>query len=173
MRELQIGDVFILEKGQTVMCAIPEKYVFIDKLLSNKEVRWSIVVGEAYGIKSSINKMRTMLVNSITNSFKSYGVKPDVEAIRNMVWNTKIDIDTSEFLIKDGKFVVVNTAYDGGSDGHDPYPNGHHVFCSRLNDNGTYNENAPIVDFYQSGCFTNMIEGIKPIDKMKKIVNFK
>lgn len=66
-----------------------------------------------------------------------------------------------------GKYIVYKTTYDGGSsgggmNGHDDYPNGHHVFCVKV-------DNPKIkVDFYQSGCFTAMIENIKPIGKAKQ-----
>lgn len=58
-----------------------------------------------------------------------------------------------------GKYIVTKTAFDGGSTGRDAYPNGHHVFCARTDDSTVK------VDFYQSGCFTAMIEDIKPIGK--------
>jgi hypothetical protein len=59
-----------------------------------------------------------------------------------------------------GKYVVLRTAMDGGGTGHgavDVYPDGHHVFCEQLQ--------APHlkVDFYQTGCFTAMIEDIAVI----------
>lgn len=49
-----------------------------------------------------------------------------------------------------GKYVVTKTAFEGGSDGRDPYPNGHHVYAVAV-------EGKHKVDFYQSGCFTAMI----------------
>lgn len=59
-----------------------------------------------------------------------------------------------------GKYVVLRTAMDGGGIGHGPgdtYPDGHHVFCEQLQ--------APHlkVDFYQTGCFTAMIEDIEVV----------
>ena len=42
---------------------------------------------------------------------------------------------------------------------HDVYPDGHHVFCVKADDDKVR------VDFYQSGCFTAMIEDIKPVGK--------
>lgn len=61
-----------------------------------------------------------------------------------------------------GKYVVYKTSIDGGGTGHGPhdvYPDGHHVFCERLDDRSVK------IDFYQSGCFTAMITNIKPIGK--------
>lgn len=59
-----------------------------------------------------------------------------------------------------GTYVVLRTAMDGGGTGHGPgdvYPDGHHVFCEQLT--------APHlrVDFYQTGCFTAMIEDIEVV----------
>jgi hypothetical protein len=59
-----------------------------------------------------------------------------------------------------GRYVVVKAEVGGGGTGHgshDVYPDGHHVWCENLDNS------ALKVDFYQSGCFTAMIEDIKPI----------
>ena len=61
-------------------------------------------------------------------------------------------------------WVVYKTTYDGGGTGHgfgDVYPNGHHVFCEQLHTKRK-------VDFYQNGCFRNMIGDIKPIGKAER-----
>lgn len=68
-----------------------------------------------------------------------------------------------------GKYVVIKTTSDGGGTGHGPndvYPNGHHVFCRKIPNGKSYEDNLKVeheVDFYQSGCFTAMITNIKPI----------
>lgn len=59
-----------------------------------------------------------------------------------------------------GEYLVVQTILDGGGTGHGPndtYPNGHHVFCKRSDNNDV------MIDFYQSGCFNAMITNITPI----------
>jgi len=64
-----------------------------------------------------------------------------------------------------GMYVVYKTCMEGGGTGHGPhdiYPDGHHVFCEKID-----NENIK-VDFYQSGCFTAMIKDIEPVGKAKK-----
>lgn len=71
-----------------------------------------------------------------------------------------------------GKYIVYKTSYNGGNTirthgdfrpiatgNHDTYPDGHHVYCIKADDRDVK------VDFYQSGCFTAMIEDIKPIGK--------
>jgi len=64
-----------------------------------------------------------------------------------------------------GRYVVAKTAFEGGGTGHGPgdiYPDGHHVYCETLT--GLHRK----ISFYQSGCFTNMIEYIKPVGKAKR-----
>jgi hypothetical protein len=63
-----------------------------------------------------------------------------------------------------GKYVVTKTVRDGGGTGHGPgdvYPDGHHVFCASADDGERE------IDFYQTGCFSAMIEDINPIGKAK------
>lgn len=63
-----------------------------------------------------------------------------------------------------GLYAVIETAYDGGTSGRwpspDPYPDGYHVMCQKL-------DSDIRVDFYQTGCFTAMIECIEPIGRAK------
>lgn len=69
-----------------------------------------------------------------------------------------------EFDYLRGKYIVYKTSEDGGGTGHgryDVYPDGHHVFCFKEDDETVQ------VDFYQTGCFTAMIEDIEPIGKAK------
>lgn len=57
-----------------------------------------------------------------------------------------------------GEYVVVKTIVHGGGTGHGPhdvYPDGHHVYCESV-------AGGRKIDFYQTGCFTAMIEDIKP-----------
>jgi len=61
-----------------------------------------------------------------------------------------------------GLFVVVKTSMSGGGMNFDgPYPNGHRVYCEKINDKDIK------VDFYQSGCFIVMIEDIEPIGRIE------
>lgn len=65
-----------------------------------------------------------------------------------------------DYLI--GTYIVIKTCMDGGGTGmgaNDIYPNGHHVYCVKAD-----NEDIK-VDFYQSGCFNGLIENIKSIGK--------
>jgi hypothetical protein len=78
------------------------------------------------------------------------------------------DVFTSP-KIKNGKVkcLAVKTCYSGGSDGHDPYPDGWTVRYIELPKNATDSQNSIVQllekktkSFYQSGCFTDscMIE---------------
>lgn len=73
-----------------------------------------------------------------------------------------IDKELSYFA---GEYIVYKTTYDGGGTGmgpHDVYPDGHHVYAEKANNNKIK------VDFYQSGCFTCMLPDIKPTGKAKR-----
>jgi hypothetical protein len=66
---------------------------------------------------------------------------------------------------KVGEYVVVATEYGGGirgggMNGHDDYPDGHQVFAVPVKGRG------PKVSFYQTGCFTAMLEKPKVVAKM-------
>ena len=64
-----------------------------------------------------------------------------------------------------GRYVVYKTAHDGGGTGmgpHDVYPNGHHVFCEKLEDQ------SQKIDFYQSGSFTAMLPDLKPVGRAQR-----
>lgn len=60
-----------------------------------------------------------------------------------------------------GRYVVYKTSFEGGGTGmwRDVYPDGHHVYCERLDDHSVK------VDFYQSGAFTCVIEHIEPVKR--------
>ena len=76
---------------------------------------------------------------------------------------SKVDIG-GEFAYLAGRYVVYKTTYDGGGTGHGPhdvYPDGHHVFCERIDNRSVK------VDFYQSGAFTAMIKDIEPVGHAK------
>lgn len=59
-----------------------------------------------------------------------------------------------------GKWAVYKTTMDGGGgSSNDEFPSGHHVFCERLlGKDALSSEHRMRVDFYQTGCFTAMIE---------------
>jgi len=74
-----------------------------------------------------------------------------------------ITID-DEFDYLCGEYVVYKTTFDGGGTGHGPhdiYPNGHHVWCEKLDDSKRK------INFYQSGCFIHCNGYFEPVGKAK------
>lgn len=80
--------------------------------------------------------------------------------------------DVFEVTSRKGRFVVVETHFDGGGTGHGPldvYPNGHRVVAKKLKE-GKWDSKGRKLEFYQSGCFTNMIlpKDIDVVGEMKQ-----
>lgn len=78
--------------------------------------------------------------------------------------------DSSWLLEKE--LLVVKTKMDGGSQGHDAFPDGLHVYCVVISDVSDNMKEWIKVDFYQSGCFSAVIEEGKILitDKAEKQV---
>lgn len=71
---------------------------------------------------------------------------------------------------------LVEEAYLGGGSGpcsHDQYPDGWNVKARRLSLDGSHDPNGELIDFYQSGSFTNKIREITVVGKMEKIVKWR
>lgn len=74
--------------------------------------------------------------------------------------NTKPQKYNQRVFLPAGTFVVTATAFDGGGTGHGPhdvYPDGHHVFCKKI-DRDTGKVGTKTYDFYQTGFFCDMIK---------------
>lgn len=74
-------------------------------------------------------------------------------------------------------FVVEETYFGGGGgtgmNRHDTFPDGHQVHARQLTKNGKYKPKGTKIYFYQTGCFTCMIESPKVVGKMTKKLKFK
>jgi len=73
------------------------------------------------------------------------------------------------------KFVVESAKMDGGdTGGRDDYPDGWHVKARRLGENGSYDPDGKMIQFYMSGSFTYMVEleDVEIVGKMKREVKF-
>ena len=69
------------------------------------------------------------------------------------------------------EYVVVRAELEGGGTGHGPhdiFPGGWHITARMLQEDGSYDPKMDVIEFYQSGCFTNMKEEVKIIDKMEQ-----
>ena len=166
---LKEGDVILLEKGMKVYSLIPKMFVYLNRKTSKDLVSQDIVVGKKYENDTDIKQPISNVINNVQDSFGREGFKIDLDKVTSFV-KKNIDEPTSQkFKLKGGEFIVVKTSFEGGSHGggHDDYPDGHRVYCKRLND-GKYDPNGEEVNFYQSGSFTAMIIDIKPIRQMKK-----
>jgi hypothetical protein len=62
-----------------------------------------------------------------------------------------------------GEYRVTRTSYGGGGTGmgpHDVFPDGHRVYAKPVN------ADEPLISFYQTGCFTAMIENPKIVSRV-------
>jgi hypothetical protein len=156
---LKEGDVIYLENGMKVYTEVPEKFVYDNHKKSNKTTHHEAIVGEVITNNTDISEDKRDLVKDLIDAFSfRLGVrlsKPEAQAFIDSKVSTP---RASSFCLDGGEFLVVKTKSEGGGTAmfNDVYPDGHHVFCKKLNADGTY-ENGLEVDFYQSGAFTAMI----------------
>jgi hypothetical protein len=165
---LKEGDVIFLKKGMKVYAQIPEKFVYDNKKKSNAKTSHEAVVGEVLTNDTDISEDKADLVKDIIHDFDfRLGVRISKVEAQAMVDSKVKAPKDSTFCLHGGEFLVVETKREGGGKAmfNDEYPDGHHVFCKKLNADGSYNENGLEVDFYQTGSFTAMIESteISPI----------
>jgi hypothetical protein len=155
---LKEGDVIKLEKGMKVHALIPEKFVYGSSMLSKGLARHVVEVGKVFSTEPDLTRGVHMLSNAIVQSFESQlGLKIKADDAKAFILTQLPAVKKEKFVLDEGEFVVVKTAMEGGSTGHDAYPDGHHVFCKRLNADGSYNDKGTEINFYQSGCFTGTI----------------
>ncbi len=166
---LKEGDVIVLEGGMKVYALIPEMFVYSNRLTSDELVNHDIVVGQVYENNTEIEKSIVGVVNNVYAAFEHEGFKIERGKVSTFVRENIPQPTPQRYILPRGKFVVVKTSFEGGSHGtHDDYPDGHRVFCKRLRFDGKYDPNGEAVNFYQSGCFTEMTEDMEPINQMKK-----
>jgi hypothetical protein len=172
--KLQKGDVIYLEKGQGVYVNIPQRFVYYNSILSDEITSTKIIIGDILSNKiedEDFEKELNYLINSIIGDFESrFGYTINRKKVEQFVIdniNYKIEqYDTSIFI---GEYIVVSAYEESSSSGHgrgDDYSGGWRVECKKLN-NDKYDSNGLEIYFFQSGCYTAMIENIEPIRKMK------
>ena len=92
---------------------------------------------------------------------------------KNRSWDREVlSVDLGAYNKSRAKanFVVEKTAMTGGGTGHGPndvYPNGWHIVARRLSKDNSYNPLGELITFYQSGCFTCMVEEVNVVGKMQ------
>lgn len=133
MAKLQQGDVFELKAGHAVRAVVPKCFVYDNIHEDMTRVPATVTIG-----------------NELVNNYP-------VVYQGQLVGETEEHYETDDLI---GEYVVELTRMSGGGTGHglhDVYPDGHHVRARRLSESGFYDPNGIVVEFYQSGCFTNMI----------------
>lgn len=133
MGKLQEGDVFTLRPGMKVSTVVPRCFIYSNVHSDTTRKSTSVEVGD-------------VLTNKYPVVFQG-----------EFVGETEEEYDT-DYLI--GDYVVERTRMTGGGSGHgynDYYPDGHQVRARKLNEDGSYDPDGTVVEFYQSGCFNNTI----------------
>lgn len=130
MGKLQEGDVFTLRPGMKVSTAVPRCFIYSNVHSDTDPKSTTVEVGD-------------VLTNKYPVVFQG-----------EFVGDAEEEYDT-DYLI--GDYVVERTRITGGQTGRDFYPDGHQVRARKLNEDGSYDPGGTVVEFYQSGCFTNMI----------------
>lgn len=166
---LKEGDVVNLTSGMRVYAKIPSKFVYTNAKLSSSDnlTTTDLIIDEKYVNNGEVNENIKKIATAIVNAFRLECVDISLESSLNFV-NSNIKKPSKEFFtIESGEFLVIKTENTGGGNsGNDYYPDGHRVYCKRLN-NGFFDEKGTEVNFYQTGGFTAMIENITPIRQMK------
>lgn len=81
-----------------------------------------------------------------------------------------VDLAATDSARGDAEFVVTSAGMSGGGTGHGPhdvYPDGWGVRAKRLRPDGSYDPDGEQVFFYQSGCFTNVLDDARKVREMK------
>lgn len=160
---LQKGDIIRLEKGMRIYADIPESCYFENMPFSDKICHTDITIGNVYHRQTEVSKKE--LVSSVFNKIK-YLIPVTEEQVSGFVESLNLDFSKKFFdsSVFEGKYEVTRAEWNGGGSQPamcgrvpDTYPDGWHVYCKKVDDPNVR------VDFYQSGCFTAMIEDIAPI----------
>lgn len=134
----------LLQRGDVFVLEVGQKVYMRTRGLSDCEV----VCGEATSHQEY--KRDKVVVGG-----KEYFSEPELREVKHPV-------------PKPGNYRVVRTEYSGGGTGHGPhdiFPDGHKVFAQPVG------KDSPTISFYQTGCFTAMIENPKIVKRDHKIPN--
>jgi hypothetical protein len=171
MKRLTIGDVIVLKDGMKVYTDIPQMFVYSNRMLDKTITNSDVVIGKIYQNDLDIKPMIKNIAERIKDAFGSEGVDLNISDAIGFVNNIIKQPNAETFILKGGEFVVFHTSIEEGGIGmgpHDVYPNGYKVYCKPLV-NGLIDVGGPVVSFYQTGCFTAMIENIEPINNINFI----
>lgn len=93
-----------------------------------------------------------------------------VEITKSTIEELKLSFFPGIDKWRKGLYVVESVGMDGGGTGHGPhdvYPDGWCVQARRLKDS-KYDEKGRVIEFYQSGCFSNLLKNVSIVGKMKR-----
>ena len=165
---LKAGDVIKLEKGMNVYANMPDKFIYRNRTFSDNISHVKITIGKKY-----VRTPETLetVEKEVEKALATLGISNVEEQIRRFVKSLNLDMSVEEYdtSVFEGEYVVARTTNEGGgtfacASGKDSYPNGYHVFCQKMDNKDI------VVDFYQTGNFTAMIEDIMPINKKAKVL---
>jgi hypothetical protein len=168
---LQTGDVIEIKKGMKVYAKLLEKFIYAGHYASEKFAQTDIRVGDEKTSSFEIDKVKESLVVKIQEAFgRTLSLQVENTAIESFVEPMLLGFKTETFdtQVYEGEYVVTKTELSGGGSGHnDTFPDGHHVFCQKLN-NGLFDKEGLEIHFYQTGSFTVTIkkDEIQPIRKL-------
>lgn len=174
--QLQTGDVIEMKEGMKISASIPAKFVYMNRRFSETMTKTEICIGQVRKNTVDVEEVKLSIEKKVKDAFQTAaGFEVADEAVKSIVdsilpTHVEETFDGSEFK---GEFLVIKTAFDGGSsDIRDSYPNGHHVFAKKLKD-GKFDPDGIEISFYQSGCFTNTIlpSEIQPTRKLTMTFN--
>lgn len=170
---LQDGDIIEIKEGMEIYAPIPEKFVYSNRILSKEYIKEKdITVGKQINNSADINNIKSTLTKKLKQSiYSEIGAEVSDISIDNLLLPILEEYkeETLDTRIFSGEYIVVKTETVDGTKGKDSYPSGYKVQCKKLND-GKYDENGVDISFFQSGCFTAIIESkdIQPIRNVKK-----
>jgi hypothetical protein len=158
---LKEGDVIHLKNGMRVYTQVPEKFVYDNHKMSKKTTSHDVVIGKMLKNDTNVSDDMKSLAKDIVDKF-SFRLGHNLSTADALAFiQSKVKLPKSDiFVLDEGEFIVVKTSFEGGGTGmgaHDVYPDGHRVFCKKLKD-GKYDDKGIEVNFYQSGCFSAVIE---------------
>lgn len=166
---LKVGDVIKLENGMKVYGLIPKKFVIVNRLFSDELTKHDIVIGKEYHNTVDVSENVKNIVEQVMEAFENEGAFVSEDEVTNFVDKIVGYPKQETFVLNPGNFVVTETKSDGGGYGmgvHDVYPDGWHVTCKRLAEDGSFDKNGEEIDFYQNGSFSAVIENVKQLGFM-------
>ena len=163
---LKKGDHIRLTKGMKISGKIPNKFRYssTNRIFLDSSSSYPVfTIGEVLNSHTiSKDELIKVLYERLGDAIIGISFSQCESSIISLIDSLQINFepetfDTSIFI---GEYVVYDCKWDGGEEdlsADRSYEDGWHVFCKKV-------ENPEIcVDFYQTGCFINVINIISPL----------